>query len=76
MKIIVAGDGKMGSTLTRQLALEGHDLTLIDANSRVLESTQERYDVMVIQGNCATMDVLQQAGVKEAASLIPMTGAR
>ena len=42
MKIIVAGDGKMGSTLTRQLALEGHDLTLIDANSRVLESTQER----------------------------------
>ncbi len=75
MKIIVAGDGKMGSTLTRQLVMEGHDLTLIDANVKVLESTQERYDIMVIQGNCATMDVLQHAGVKEADLLIAMTGA-
>ncbi|MDE7224315.1 MAG: Trk system potassium transporter TrkA [Acetatifactor sp.] len=75
MKIIVAGDGKMGSTLTRQLALEGHEVTLVDANSRVLESSQERYDVMVIQGNCATMDVLKQAGVKEANLLIALTGA-
>lgn len=75
MKIIVAGDGKMGSTLTRQLALEGHEVILVDANSRVLESTQERYDVMVIQGNCATMDVLKHAGVKEADLLIALTGA-
>lgn len=75
MKIIVAGDGKMGSTLTRQLAIEGHEVILVDANSRVLESTQERYDVMVIQGNCATMDVLKHAGVKEADLLIAMTGA-
>lgn len=75
MKIIVAGDGKMGSTLTRQLALEGHDVTLVDANAKVLESTQERYDVMVIQGNCATMDVLGHAGVKEAELLIALTGA-
>lgn len=75
MKIIVAGDGKMGSTLTRQLALEGHEVTLVDANSKVLESSQERYDVMVIQGNCATMDVLMHAGVKEADLLIALTGA-
>lgn len=75
MKIIVAGDGKMGSTLTRQLALEGHEVTLVDANSKVLESSQERYDVMVIQGNCATMDVLKLAGVKEADLLIALTGA-
>lgn len=75
MKIIVAGDGKMGSTLTRQLAIEGHEVILVDANSKVLESTQERYDVMVIQGNCVTMDVLKHAGVKEADLLIAMTGA-
>lgn len=75
MKIIVAGDGKMGSTLTRQLAMEGHEVTLVDANSKVLEGTQERYDVMVIQGNCATMDALKHAGVKEADLLIALTGA-
>ncbi len=74
MKIIIAGDGKMGATLTRQLSAEGYDLTLIDKNLKVLEECQERYDVMVIQGNCASMDVLTQAGVKEADLLIAMAG--
>ena len=74
MKIIIAGDGKMGATLTRQLSAEGDDLTLIDSNSNVLEFSQVRYDVMVVQGNCASMEVLQQAGVKEADLLIAMTG--
>lgn len=75
MKIIIAGDGKMGATLTRQLSAEGDDITLIDANPKVLESSEERYDVMVVQGNCASMDVLLQAGVKEADLLIAVAGA-
>lgn len=75
MKIVIAGDGKMGATLTRQLSQEGYDLTLIDKNLRVLEENQERYDVMVVQGNCASMEVLSQAGVMEADLLMAMTGA-
>ena len=46
MKIIIAGDGKVGLTLTQKLAAAGHDLTLIDSNQRVLDSSVERYDVM------------------------------
>lgn len=75
MKIIIAGDGKMGTTLTRQLSAEGYDLTLIDSNPSVLESSGERYDIMVVQGNCASMDVLLQAGVREADLLIAVAGA-
>ena len=30
MNIIIAGDGKVGATLTRQLSTEGCDITLID----------------------------------------------
>lgn len=75
MNIIIAGDGKMGSTLTRQLSAEGNDLTLIDSNPRVLEASEERYDVMVVQGNCASMEVLIQAGVREADLLIAVAGA-
>ncbi len=75
MKIIIAGDGKMGAILTRQLAAEGNDLTLIDANPKVLEASEERYDVLVVQGNCASMAVLIQAGVREADLLIAMAGA-
>lgn len=75
MKIIIAGNGKVGSALTRQLSAEGDDLTLIDSNLKVLESSEERYDIMVVQGNCASMEVLRQAGVKEADLLIAMAGA-
>lgn len=75
MKIIIAGDGKVGSTLTRELAAEGHDITLIDAKAEVLELSEERYDVMIVQGNCASMATLSQAGVQEAELLIAMTGA-
>ncbi|MGM9589451.1 MAG: Trk system potassium transporter TrkA [Faecousia sp.] len=73
MNIIIAGDGKIGSMLTRQLSGEGHDITVIDSNSKVLEATVERYDVIAVHGNCASMDVLLQAGVKEADLLIAAT---
>ena len=42
------------------------DLTLIDNNPSALESTIEKYDVMSVMGNCASMDVLRSAGVEEA----------
>lgn len=75
MKIIIAGDGKVGSMLTKQLSAEGYDVTLIDDNPKVLESTEELYDIMAVQGNCATMEVLERAGVEEADLLIAATSA-
>ena len=75
MNIIIAGDGKVGSTLTRQLSSEGYDITLIDTNSRVLEASVERYDIMAVHGNCASMTVLQQAGIMDADLLIAATSA-
>ena len=75
MNIIIAGDGKVGATLTRLLCAEGHNITLIDVNARVLEKSQEQFDVMGIHGNCAAMDTLLQAGVKDAELLIAATSA-
>lgn len=75
MNIIIAGDGKVGSMLTRQLSSEGHDITVIDSNVEVLQQSVERYDVISVHGNCASMGVLQQAGVKEAELLIAATSA-
>lgn len=75
MKILVAGNGKVGATLVRQLSAEGHDLTIIDSNPKVLESSVEQYDVMAVQGNCASMNVLLQAGVRDAELLIAVTDA-
>ena len=74
MKILVAGDGKVGKTLVRQLSAEGNDLTIIDIKPEVLEESMETYDVMAVQGNCAAMHVLEQAGVHQADLLIAATG--
>ena len=75
MNIIIAGDGKVGSTLARQLAKDGYDLTLIDSNLNVLEASQDDLDVITVHGNCASMNVLQEAGVKDADLLIAVTHA-
>lgn len=74
MKILIAGSGKLGETLARQLCAEEHDVTLVDSDRNVLESGLNRYDVMGVMGNCASMEVLRQAGVESANLLIAVTG--
>ena len=75
MNIIIAGAGKVGKVLARQLTAEGHDLTVIDTNSHVLETTVVRYDAIGVQGNCASKAILLQAGVEDADLLITATDA-
>jgi len=74
MNIIIAGCGKVGATLLRKLATEGHDLTLIDLKKNVLENAVEAYDVMGMEGNCASARVLREAGVENAQLLIAVAG--
>ncbi len=74
MKIIIAGVGKLGSLLTKQLSLEGNDLTIIDLDPEALEQTIEHCDAMSLEGNCASMEVLRNAGIEDADLLITATG--
>ena len=74
MKILIAGCGQVGRALVQELSNEGHDLTLLDSDPRVLEMGMERFDVMAVQGNCASMETLHQAGVESADLLIACTG--
>jgi trk system potassium uptake protein TrkA len=75
MNIIIAGGGRVGSTLAQQLSTEGCNLTLIDSRDTVLRSGMERYDAIGVCGNCASMEVLKQAGIGEADLLIAATNA-
>lgn len=75
MNIIIAGDGKVGLALTRQLLREDHDLVVIDSNPKVLERNLDQLDVMTIQGNAATMSTLRAAMVEKADLLIAATSA-
>ena len=73
MKIVVVGNGKVGTTLTVQLAREGHDIIIVDNDERVIENVVNAYDVMGICGNGGSYDVLQQAGVATADLFIAVT---
>ena len=74
MKILIAGCGEVGETLARELSVEGYDLTLMDSDPHVLETGFERFDVMSLQGNCASVKSLLRAGVKKCNLLIACTG--
>lgn len=73
MKILIAGGGKVGASLAQKLSAAGYDVTVIDQKQSVLDNLQERFDVMAVQGNCAAMDTLIQAGIKEVDLLIAVT---
>ncbi|MBR5740852.1 MAG: NAD-binding protein, partial [Firmicutes bacterium] len=49
MKIIVVGNGKIGSLISEQLVQEGHDVVAVDTQEQVLRSLQNRLDLMCIQ---------------------------
>lgn len=74
MKILIAGNGKVGETLADELSAEGYDLTLIDNDAKVLSACLERFDVMAVRGNCASINTLREAGAENADLLIASTG--
>lgn len=73
MKIIIAGDGKVGYTLTEQLSMEGHDVTVIDNNPAALKIATDRHDIIGIEGNGANYFVQLEAGADKADLLIAAT---
>ena len=74
LSIVIVGCGKVGYTLTEQLAREGHDITIVDTDDRVIRDTTEIFDVMGICGNGASLNVLEEAGIEKADMIIAVTG--
>lgn len=75
MKILIIGDGKIGSVLAEQLSMERHAVTLIDQNGGALEQSNNDLDVMVVEGDGASREIQLEAGAAEADMVIACTGA-
>lgn len=73
MNIIIAGCGGVGSTLAEQLTAEGHEVTILDYDSKNLQTVTSQYDVMGIQGNSTSYRAQLEAGVDKADLLIAVT---
>ena len=73
MNIIIVGAGKVGYTLAKYLSGEMENITIIDNDHEALERINNNLDVMCIKGNCTSLKVLNEAGIKEADLLISVT---
>ncbi len=74
MKILIAGCGKVGEVLIKQLVAEKNDVTVIDSSAKKLERLTEQYDIIAVQGNGASIETLKQAGAEQADLMIVATG--
>jgi len=73
MQTIVVGAGEVGFDVAHLLALEQHDVTVIDVENDVLQRVRNKLDVMTIQGNGTSAMVLEEAGIRDADMLIAVT---
>lgn len=73
MKIVIIGLGTIGKTILQNLSSEGHTITIIDEDKQRVEKLIEKYDVMGVVGNGASMDIQTEAGVKDAQLVIALT---
>ena len=73
MNIIIVGGGKVGMTLAAQLSCEDHEITLIDTDSKHVESAVAALDIQGIVGNGTSYHTQLDAGVKDADLLIAVT---
>ncbi|MBO4452751.1 MAG: Trk system potassium transporter TrkA [Clostridia bacterium] len=74
MKIVVAGCGKVGTSVTASLVREGHDVLVIDNRNDVIEEIINIYDVMAVCGSAADFDTLAEAGADKAEIFVSVTG--
>lgn len=73
MNIIIVGCGKIGQKLSEQLNREQHNITVVDTKYNVVQETINKYDVMGVVGNGTSINILTEAGIKNADLLIATT---
>ena len=73
MKMVIIGNGKVGSTLASMLAKEKHDVTVIDINPAALSKTETAEDVMCIEGNGIDAEMQREASGNKAGMVIATT---
>jgi trk system potassium uptake protein TrkA len=73
MNIVIVGGGTVGSAICAQLALEDHNVTIVDADPDSLAEIANSCDVFGVVGNGAELSVLRKAGAEDADLLIAVS---
>lgn len=73
MKIVIVGCGKVGRSIATELNSEGHDIAVIDVNHDAVQNLSDSLDILGVEGNGATYDILMEAGADYADLVIAAT---
>ena len=73
LNIIVVGSTSIGVSLAKELAEEGHEITIISEDQNKLHSLQNSLDIRAICGKPSYPDILRAANAEDADIFIAVT---
>lgn len=73
MYLIIVGGGRTGSTVLEQAIRDEHEVVVIEKEPAVAEEISASYDCLVINASAASREILDEAGITEADTLITTT---
>ena len=72
--VIIAGAGKVGWNLARELLEKGHEVTLIESSRPRYLTIEEEFEHSVQYGDATELWVLERAGIQRADLVVAVTG--
>lgn len=73
MQILIVGAGDIGLQLAKRLAMEKHDIAIIENDPHKVKRAKEQVDAFVIDGHGSSYKALKEAGVHDADIVAAMT---
>ena len=73
MRIVICGAGQVGYGIAERLAAEQNDVSVVDAQARLVNLVRDSLDVRGVVGHGSHPDVLAEAGIDQADMLIAVT---
>jgi trk system potassium uptake protein TrkA len=73
MYVVIAGCGRVGSGIAKELVAEGHDVTVIDESDDSFELLGDDFPGRFVTGAAIDWDVLKEAGIEGADAFVAVT---
>ena len=73
MNVIIMGCGRVGAELAHLLDVEGHKVTILDADTENLERLPADFGGVALTADATDEDVLRKAGISEADAFVAVT---
>ncbi len=74
MYVIIIGAGRVGTNLSRSLIREGINVTIIESDPVICAEAADIPDLMVINGDASSVQILEEADISEANVFVAATG--